>query len=217
MIPFAFKKLQTIPIDLNRLIKITVLVVLILFYGISNAENNLKNVELAEKMLTEIIDSLITVHVTGNTDLGVRTAEGGYGELQFLESAFLQRCYEKKVAVRIDSPAVLFFFERVNFLVDYTPTKEHLFGYDNALKRNISVTINGWIEDFRADLKAPLKINRHISDIIDGDRINALEKDGYDFLTGRRHSGGIWSAIVEPVIIIGSVSVIIYLFFTQRS
>lgn len=217
MMPFVFKKLRTIPVDFNGLIKITILVVLFLFYGITNAENNVKNVELAEKMLVEINDSLIAIYGDENTDLGVRTAEGGFGELQFLESTFLQRCYEKKVAVRIDNPAVLFFFEKVNFLVDYTPTKEHLFGYDNALKRNISVTINGWIEDSRADLKAPLKISRHISDMIDADRINALEKDGYDFLTGRRNSGGIWNAIIEPVIVIGSVSVIIYLFFTQRS
>ncbi len=175
------------------------------------------NLQYAEEALAEISDSLIYSYKRDNGELGIRTGEGGQGELQLMETVFVQRCVENQVNVRIDSPRVLFHIEQVDISFKYEKTQSNTIGYDDGLYRHLTVVVTGWIEDYLKNQKKPLKLKKQKKDIIEAHRIDKMETDHYSFVRGQKQPGSLWQVMVEPVIVIGSVAIIIYLFFSQRT
>ena len=106
-----------------------------------------------------------------------------------------------------------------HFSVDVTyskPYSKKLIG-DRYCKRKIVINLEGQLFDNESKqiLYSIIKTSED-EDEIEYKRIDNLEKSSYSFTIGQRSGYSVWQRIFEPVLVISSCAVIIYIFFTKR-
>lgn len=62
-----------------------------------------------------------------------------------------------------------------------------------------------------------LHMIKKYEDEVEDRQLDKLETSGYAFTMGKRSGYSLWQSVLEPVIAVTTVSVLVYLFFTQRS
>lgn len=102
-----------------------------------------------------------------------------------------------------------------NIKVEYSnPYKEQFFG-SIFVERDISIIGTALISN--SGEISSIQLNHTLKDTIAIDRINNLEEKGIPFTTGIRPEIPLFSNLLEPIIVVGTLIVTIILFFTVRS
>jgi hypothetical protein len=102
--------------------------------------------------------------------------------------------------------------------VEYSKPFEKTFFGENFVSRRIETELRGQFYSARSDeiIKAIDKKTKY-SDEIPYGIIADIENSGYSFSKGIREDYSFWEKIYEPVLVVASVGVVVYLFFTQRT
>lgn len=102
--------------------------------------------------------------------------------------------------------------------VEYLEPVNEILGFGGSIKRRNGLKLQGWIAP--ADLgrgNVALKIRLSRMDVIKKNAIVQLEKSPFLFCKGKWVSYSRWTRYLQPAIVIGSVSLLVYLFFSLRS
>lgn len=105
-----------------------------------------------------------------------------------------------------------------NVDIDYSkPYGKALFG-DSFSKREIYVELIGQLFDAKSgEIKRKIEGKRKYIDEINYDLIDTFEQSNYHFTRGKRLGYTNWEKYLEPTIILTTVALVIYLFFSQRT
>jgi hypothetical protein len=165
--------------------------------------------ELMEIVYVNLADSLIDKYTDGFTKLDLKIAPED-NTLQKLESVFKERCSVRSIDIQNENPDMLFIFTGLTSDTLYSESEKGI----DFVERTIKITLDGWLEDYAQERKIALKLSQNMTDTVEQDQwINTKSPLNED----EERSDGTWKIIIEPIIVIGSVTVIIYLFFSQRS
>jgi len=88
----------------------------------------------------------------------------------------------------------------------------------NYVSRSFEIELKGQIYSARTnEVLVPLDKQIQYTDEIPYGIITEIENSNYNFSKGKREDYTFWEKIYEPVLVIASVGVVVYLFFTQRT
>ncbi len=108
--------------------------------------------------------------------------------------------------------------DKFNIGVKYSKPFEKSFLGRNFVHRQIHFHIKGQIYDGSGQrVEQAIESNYLVEDDIPYDDISEADESSYGFTIGKREEFSFWEKIYEPVITIGAVAIIVYLFFTQRN
>ena len=102
--------------------------------------------------------------------------------------------------------------------IKYSRPYEKSFLGKNYITRTIDIGLRGQLYSARTDevIQALEKDSIYKDEILYG-LVADIENSNYGFSQGKREDYSFWEKIYEPVLVIASVGVVVYLFFTQRS
>ncbi len=181
---------------------------------------NLNNAARLENEVKGLLDSLF---VNGSKADPVTQAIG----LRFNSVENEQQLFFKNVCIpylsskgfRIEAEAdTLMVIAGFDVAICYIERPRFLMGLTSDMERRLRYHLKGWIEDRKREvvLKA-FDWQKTVSDTVAANRITQLNRGNYGFLRGREIQASAWSAYLEPALVIGSVSALIYLFFSLRT
>ena len=102
--------------------------------------------------------------------------------------------------------------------IEYSKPFEKSFLGKNFVTRRIETEITGQFYSARTDeVKKVIDKKTHYKDDIPYGMVAEIENVNYGFSKGKREDYSFWEKIYEPVLVIASVGVVVYLFFTQRT
>ena len=102
--------------------------------------------------------------------------------------------------------------------IEYSKPFEKSFLGKNYVTRRIETELRGQFYLARTEeVKMVIDKKADYSDDIPYGIIADIEKSNYRFSKGKREDYSFWDKIYEPVLVIAAVSVVVYLFFTQRT
>jgi len=102
--------------------------------------------------------------------------------------------------------------------IKYSKPFEKSFLGMNFVHRQVHYQMNGQIYSGDGQIvEQAIKSSVLIEDEIPYGSITEVDESPYGFTIGKREDYSFWEKIYEPVITIGSVAIIVYLFFSQRS
>jgi len=102
--------------------------------------------------------------------------------------------------------------------IEYSKPFEKSFLGKNYITRNFEVELKGQFYSARTSevIKAIEKETKYTDEPPYGDIVE-IEKSAYSFTKGKREDYSFWEKIYEPVLVVASVGVVVYLFFIQRT
>ncbi len=186
--------------------KLNVIFVLIIgiFYNLFGQKAD--NLQIVEEFFSQI-----TISDSVNLEKPVYL---GFGAVSNELKGFSVKELSKKLSVSFnDSIYPKFKIEQLDIRIVYADTSGVL---KSAMKRKIDFELQGWFESAQKKI-TPVNLMKSYIDIVYYDNIPDLEKGSYTFIKGEIIELPLWEKLIEPVIIIGAVSTIVYLFFSVRS
>jgi len=107
---------------------------------------------------------------------------------------------------------------RFSTSIEYSKPFEKSFLGKNYVTRQIETEITGQFYLARTEeVKKVINKRTYYTDDIQYVNIAEIENVNYGFSKGKREDYSFWEKIYEPVLVIASVGVVVYLFFTQRT
>ena len=108
--------------------------------------------------------------------------------------------------------------DQFSIKIEYSRPYNKAFLGRNYIERRFDINLNGQFYFIRNDeVLRPIDIVSKFSDELLYGSIEDVEDSNYSFSKGRREDYTFWEKIYEPVLVIASVGVVVYLFFTQRT
>jgi hypothetical protein len=107
--------------------------------------------------------------------------------------------------------------EEMRVRVTYGETPTAVLGLRAKVNRRISLTIKGWVQRNGTGKQIYLQGSRRHSDTVSKAQIPRLEESPYVFVRGKWVSFSRWTRFLQPAILFGSLSALIYLFYTLRT
>jgi hypothetical protein len=102
--------------------------------------------------------------------------------------------------------------------IEYSKPYEKAFLGKNYITRTINIGLRGQFYSARTDeVKQAVDSDQSYKDEILYGLVTDIENPNYQFSKGKREDYTFWEKIYEPVLVIASVGVVVYLFFTQRT
>jgi len=102
--------------------------------------------------------------------------------------------------------------------IEYSKPFEETFFGKNYITRRINAQLKGQIYSARTEeVKFVINNKTSYTDDIPYGVISYIENSSYEFTKGKREDYSFWAKIYEPVLVITSVAVVVYLFFAERS
>lgn len=180
------------------------------------------NIQLFDSLLTEIIQT--DVLGNGTDTLAIRQASKQDELMLYGTTFFTNILSERGIRVLRNYPAGLSFqglvldIADINFSVEYSePYSKSFFGSDYC-RRQVNLRFTGQLFDSVSGVVVKsIMTAKSYSDEIPYNDIEELELSSFSFTRGERTSYSDWDKIVEPVLVVGSVVIIVFLFFTQRA
>ncbi len=172
------------------------------------------NLEVLTKLYRVSLDSLTRQMPEPVLDMPVLKGE----TVTFLRSGWIDYWTTVQRNNVQDTTSRRMVIEQFNAEVSYNEQGVRLFGFTRKMKRQIRFHLKGWIEPatgHKAD--AAFNIRKTWQDEAGTTEISRLEQGPYMFCKGRFQSRSVWTNFFEPALVLLSVGVSIYLFFSVRS
>ncbi len=184
-----------------------------------------KNIELIDSLLTVLLlDVEQEIQVLPDDTINIMLADTMNNYQNYLPVKIGNFFKDKHFTVfRNYDPS--FSFDGLNLIVnnfgcsiEYSKPYAKKFLGRNYVKRDVIIYLQGQVLKGKLnEITATLDKSAEFHDEIPQARLAELELSGYYFTLGQRRSYSNWSAFIEPVITVTVVSLIIYLFYMQRS
>jgi hypothetical protein len=182
------------------------------------ASENENNLTWIENNLNSIFDSLgiAQYSVLKNTELDFGKVNGE--KFGFIKNQVIKYFDSKKNARPVERDSVLFRIEQFDINVVYVESSAGFLNLETETVRKNIIHLAGWLET-KSDhsVKKSLNINKTFSEKLTTDDISELEQSPYVFTKGKTEKLSLWKNIIEPAMVLTSVAVIVYLFFSVRS
>ncbi len=108
--------------------------------------------------------------------------------------------------------------DQFSIKIEYSRPYNKAFLGRNYVERRFDIHLKGQFYFLRNDeVLRPINIVSKFSDELLYGNIEDVESSNYNFSKGKREDYTFWEKIYEPVLVIASVGVVVYLFFTQRT
>jgi len=102
--------------------------------------------------------------------------------------------------------------------IEYSKPFEKSFLGKNYVNRRIETDLRGQFYSARTkEVKKVIDKKLRYEDNLLYSQISDVENSNYGFSKGNREDYTFWEKIYEPVLVIASVAIVVYLFFTQRT
>lgn len=191
---------------------------LLLIPVLSSASNNVNNLQWIENNLVTIFDS---VNVAGYSDLANTEFEFGsvYGDkFGFIESQLIKYFDASNSAVNHQEDSTLLRIELFDTGIVYVQKSTGFLNLETEYIRKNNITLTGWLENKKNhEILLSVDVNKTFSELLYADKFTELEKSPYSFTKGTTTELSLWQEVLEPVMVVTSVAVIVYLFYTVRS
>jgi hypothetical protein len=207
-----------------RFFNILFIIFLLVFHG-KNYSGEINNID--------VIDSLIITNIKGNIDalkfensdtLAIDVSELDWEKSSYLKILVGNLAAENsfKVFRNYNSSSsfqgLVLTINQFISKIEYSKPYDKSFLGKNFVSRKFELELKGQIYSARTDevIKAIDKDIKYTDEIPYG-IIADIEDANYSFSQGKREDFTFWEKIYEPILVIASVGVVVYLFFTQRT
>ena len=189
-----------------------------LFPVLLSASNNVNNLQWIENNLVTIFDS---VNVSGYSNLANTEFEFGsvYGDkFGFIESQLIKYFDANKTSGAHQQDSTLLRIELFDTGIVYEQKSTGFLNLETEYIRKNKITLTGWLENKKNhEILLSLDVNKTFSELLNTDNFSELEESPYSFTIGTTTELSLWQEVLEPVMVVTSVAVIVYLFYTVRS
>ena len=201
--------------NLKAVIKyVQIIAVFLVWAGSLNAQTAPANLTVLNRMYGTVLDSL-----TGQMNEPVLVIPVEKGEAAtFLRAGWIDyRTSAGRQGIK-DTTSYRLVIEAFEADTRYLEEGVGLFGLNRNVKRRIHLHLKGWIESVaRKEVPGAFNLDKIWQDTVATTDLSVLESGPYSFCKGRFRSRSAWTNFIEPVLVIISVGVSIYLFFSVRS
>lgn len=182
-----------------------------------HASDDQKNLDWIESNLIAIFDSLelqqtISKESVANIEFGVVTGE----KKGFLKNTLIQWLQRKNLSENHNTESKIY-VEQFNIGIVYQQETTGFLGLSTEYIRKNKLLLSGWIEKADGSKLNVLNINKELSEKVKTDNLTELEDSPYSFTRGTVKDLSSWTSTIEPVMALGSIAIIVYLFFSVRS
>lgn len=214
------------PPEQSTMRKVIVLFLIFLFGSIGSGNSgDLNNLSIIDSLIISAIQEDIESLKADNADsLAIDVSEidwekGNYlkmliGNLAIKNSFRVFRNYNSTSSFQ----GLVLTVNRLETKIEYSKPYEKSFLGKNYITRRIGLKIRGQFYSARTDeIKRVIEKDKEYTDDLPYTNIDEIENSAYRFSKGQREDYSFWEKIYEPVLVIASVGVVVYLFFTQRT
>ena len=175
------------------------------------------NLEWIEKNIDSILDSIKISEITNlnNTKLEFGAVHGE--QIGFIKNKIIKYLEEKKNQPNSERSDKIFKVEQFNTEIVYQENSTGFLNLEIEYTRINYINFDGWIEDTNGKIFRSFKVKKTVTDSITVESISSLEKGPYSFTRGKTKNLAIWSTLIEPILIGGTVGLMVYLLFSVRS
>ena len=185
---------------------------LFLLVSISNAQNEVSNLSLADSVYASVLDSLLS----GKSEPALKMNDSVSGNATFLRSGWIR--YWASAGAEGDSSGLRFVIDRFEITFDYFEDGGRLLGFNREMKRRFSFFLQGWLEDAASGkVIRSFSLKKIKNDFVDAGRLSKIEKSPFRFTKGTMQTKSVWMRYIQPAVVISAVSAIVYLFFSVRT
>jgi hypothetical protein len=181
------------------------------------ASEPISNLALLDSLLEE---ELNLVFQGANADTsGVQLEFGAVkGEKRgYIRAILIEYLTKKNVPVNRSEASLKLIIEQFNPMFVYTQVKGNLLGISDTYERKLNLKLKGWLQKTSGEVIHFFEKNKFYSDMVREKQFSKLEVGPYSFQKGDIIETTIWGKAIEPVLVILSVTTVVYLFFTMRS
>ena len=186
-----------------------------------------------ERNNLEVIDSLVIDNITGDIDvlksehsdtLAIQVSELNWEKSNYLKILIGNLAAEKSLKVfrnynsSSSFQGLVLTINQFKTKIEYSKPYNKSFLGRNFVARKFVLEINGQIYSAQTEeVINAIEKNIEYTDEIPYGNIGDIEDANYLFSKGKREDYTFWEKVYEPVLVIASVGVVVYLFFTQRT
>ncbi len=201
--------------NLKAVIKdVRILVLVLMGIGGLNAQTTPNNLTVLNRMYETVLDSLTGQIAEPELVIPVEKNESA----TFLRAGWIDYWTSTGRQGIEDTTSHRLVIENFDARIKYLEEGIGLFGFNRNIKRQIHFHLKGWIESTNPKkVGRAFNLNKTWQDTILSTDLSVLEKAPYSFCKGRFQSRSVWTKYIEPALVVISVGVSIYLFFTVRS
>lgn len=178
-------------------------------------ENNLHWIE---NNLVSIFDSLKIAEFANVEDIELDFSRVRGEKFGFIKNQVIKYINTKKTTAPVNLDSILFRIEQFDTRLVYQQSSTGFLNLGTEYTRENIVILSGWLEDKSENrILRSLNIKKTFSEKLGSENFTELEQSPYNFTKGEKEELSIWAEIVEPALVISSVGIIVYLFFSVRS
>jgi len=183
------------------------------------AQQVVPNQKVIENLFFQALDSILI-------DEAIRTGSPNYDfenlndeQKSFCRSRIVKYFDQKKLqpSDKVENRKLI--IQQFEPQIKYFESVGQLFGAGKRIKRQISLKFSAYLSDPEklSDNAAYWELNLKQVDQVDRTKIRSLEQSPYSFTRGNWASFSAWTRILQPMVIIGSMTILVYLFYSLRS
>lgn len=180
------------------------------------SQEPITNIEWIEKNLYSIFDSLNVKESVNDRIVKINFGVVKGEKRGFIKSKLLSYLTHK-IPDGDQTNFINFHVEQFNIAIVYEQNSGGFLLFDTYYLRKNRITFIGWIEDFEDKPIQSFNINKVFSEKLNIDNLSQIEESPYSFVKGETKELSFWTNTLEPILVGGSISVIVYLFFSVRS
>ncbi len=200
-----------------RLFKKMFLIVIFCAFN-SNAQSPVSNERALEALFFRGLDSLKFEQFFSDKPLRIKFEGPNDEQRAFCKSRLIKYFNQKQIAVDETKKAVTLVVLEFKPQIRYLESVRQFLGFGKTIRREIELSFKAYVEKGPAvQNNAYREINLTSSDSINRRTVNGLEESPFTFTRGQWVSYSRWTRYLQPAIIVGSVSALIYLFYSLRT
>ena len=207
--------------------KILIIVFLVfqVIVGGKSYSREINNISVIDSLVvSSILEEFETIHSEDADSLAIDVSELEWERSNYLKILVGNFATEKSFKVfRNYNPTSSFqglvlAINRFTTSIKYSKPFEKSFLGKNFTTRRIETGLRGQFYSARTEeVKKAIDKKAQYTDEIPYGSIAEIENSSYSFTRGKRDDYSFWEKIYEPALVIASVAIVVYLFFTQRT
>ncbi|MGD9898619.1 MAG: hypothetical protein AB7T22_05785 [Calditrichaceae bacterium] len=199
-------------------LRIILLISILLFPCFGGTGEPESNRDVVGRLIKQYFDSVDMTLPENGGEISIQADGIELMKKLFIKNQMIQYFSMKGISLSADSAEVTLFIEQLSINIVYIQNTKQFLGISDSVRRICSVEMEGWTESKKDDTRVKaIKFNNSFTDLIERDQLILVEDETYPFLKGKLASASGWTKLFEPIIVVLSVSTVIYLFFAVRS
>ena len=180
------------------------------------AQMPLSNEQVIENLLFKALDSLEIIQSGPEFKFKFETLNDE--QKAFCKSRLIKYFGSKGFKAQTDSAAKILVIQEFRPKIKYFESIGQLVGAGKMIRREVRLKLSAYLDGRQpVYAKKYWQVEMIHKDKIDRTKVQKIEQSPFTFTHGKWESFSRWTRFLQPVIIIGSISVLIYLFYSLRT